>query len=76
MKTKYVEPCNECYALADVLADAKNMRAFVAQQVRDVGSMHMIRKHKEADAAVEAAQKAYDAHKRVCAVHNPQKVTA
>ena len=74
MKTKQF--CGECWKLYDAVRDAENRRAFVAQQVRDVGSAHMIRLHHDADMAVTAAVAAFEAHKMNCAVHNGAKVTA
>ena len=62
--------CETCWKFYDAVRDAENRRAFVAQQVRDVGSAHMIRMHLLADQTVTAAVAAFEAHKMNCAVHN------
>jgi hypothetical protein len=64
MKTS--DYCPECWRLYDQLCDAQNRRAFIAQQVRDVGSMHMITLHRDADMIAKLAQAAFDAHKMTC----------
>ena len=54
--------CDDCERLHALLREVQNRRAWTAQQVQTVGSIHMIYEYTTADAAVRLALAALEAH--------------